>query len=278
MSPSLACVDFSFGKRGKAPKPFKIAFDLSFWSQRFIHSFLSRGELFDQPLARALTDPLRPDDTFLDIGSHVGYFGLLALQVLSPGGQVYALEPNPATFEVLSCNARMSGSANFHAIHQALGDAAGSAELFINAEDEGQSSLLHNSGGAKVQVDVITLDELDAHHQFKSVGMVKIDVEGFEQKVIQGGWKFFSEKRARNVVFEINTQIPGVPPRADYPIRRMFAELGYQAYLIHPRESIDWVPKVFGDKQYVRLPLNRKMDISFGNILLTPEPIDAAEV
>ncbi len=108
--------------------------------------------------------------------------------------------------------------------------------------------------------------------------MVKIDVEGFEDRVVRGGWNFFSGGAARNVVFEINTGIAGVQPQADYPIRRFFADLGYQAYLIHPPASVDWVPKVFGDKRYVRLPVEKKMDISFGNILLTRERIDAAEV
>jgi FkbM family methyltransferase len=271
--PQIICLDFN------SPKfpPFKISLDLSLPVHSFLHSYLSRGDLYDEPLVRALTDPLKPGDTFLDIGSHIGYLSILALQRVLPTGQVWAFEPHPQSFAHLKTNAELNSPTNFHVMNVALGDQPGTANLHINPHEEGLSTLLPTEG-RPVSVQVLTLDQLHAQHNFQNVAMVKIDVEGFEERVIRGGEKFFSAKLAQNVVFEINTDIPGVPPRADYPIRKFFSDLGYQAYLIHPPASTDWVPKVFGNKQYVRLPIEKKMDISFGNILLTPRPIDAAEV
>ncbi len=127
-------------------KPFRISLDLSVETHRFLHSILSRGELYDEPLALALTDPLGAGDTFIDIGSHIGYFSVLAMQRVSPGGEVWAFEPNRRTSEYLKANAELNEPGNFHVMNVALGDTAGTGELSINTEDEGMCTLLSGSG------------------------------------------------------------------------------------------------------------------------------------
>src|ERR1700728_1572501 len=75
---------------------------------------------------------------------------------------------------------------------------------------------------ARHHVEVRTLDELFPTETF---GLIKIDVEGHEAKLIEGAERLLSEKRARNVIYEDHTQgrsgIPGI-----------FIARGYTVYSI----------------------------------------------
>ena len=59
---------------------------------------------FEEGLTRALIEKLRPGDTFVDIGAHVGYFTLLASLLVGADGHVVSFEPTPRTRTELSAN------------------------------------------------------------------------------------------------------------------------------------------------------------------------------
>ncbi|GMR22232.1 MAG: hypothetical protein BMS9Abin37_0566 [Acidobacteriota bacterium] len=73
------------------------------------HVFVTgRWEDETTQLVRAL---LKPGDSFVDVGAHVGYFTLLAADALQYGGRVHAFEPVPRSFELLENNVRSNESA-----------------------------------------------------------------------------------------------------------------------------------------------------------------------
>jgi FkbM family methyltransferase len=274
----LSVMQFRFGRAGREGKRLSLALDLQVPPQLYLHNYLKAGKLYDLPLLTALTDPLQPGDTFIDIGANIGYFSVLALQMILPGGHVYAFEPNPSVFDVLKANADLNDSGHLQVFKMALGDEPGTANLFINMTDVGMSTLLGSGNGPVTPVTVATLDDLHARLRFQNVRMVKIDVEGFEEKVIRGGSGFFSQRLAESVVFEVNPHIAGASQKPDYQIRRFFAGLGYQAYLIRTEIDPEWASKAFRDKLYLRLPLDGSLDMPFGNILVTARQLDAASL
>ncbi len=189
----LHVVQLLFGRSGAEGKSFQMAFDLRFPTQAMFHRLLSSGQLCEPPQVRALTEFLEPGDTFIDVGSHIGYFSLLALQMVGPSGNVFAFEPNHQTFSVLVANAMLNrgggggGGGNFYTFNSAVGDQPGTATFNINPHDEGMSSLMFRAqGSAQVTVHVTSLDNVAAIAGLKNIRMLKIDVEGFEENVIRG--------------------------------------------------------------------------------------------
>ena len=274
MTQGLAWTRFRFGRAGNLGKDLAIGFDLRFPTQRFQHGWAARGQLCDPPLVATLTGFLEPGDTFIDIGSHIGYYALLALQQVGRHGCVFACEPNPETYRVLLANALANRAANFFPVGCALGETAGTATLFLNDGDEGMSSLVVATDRS-TSVTVATLDELHALLGFAQVRMVKIDVEGFEQQVIAGGGAFLRDVRPESLVFEVNQMLPGVDLDADLEIRRHLAVLGYDCYLIRPWLNVPDHPPFPGDGLWARLSPDRKLVLAYGNVLATRRAIAA---
>lgn len=81
----------------------------------------------------------RPGCTFIDVGAHVGYYARLAAERVGASGRVIAIEPNPATFSLLSRN--MASLTNSTLIEAAASDQEGIAVLYDAHPETGGSSL-----------------------------------------------------------------------------------------------------------------------------------------
>jgi FkbM family methyltransferase len=133
---------------------------------------------------------------FLDVGANAGMFSLFASSLLESGGVVVAVEPQPEIFARLQFN---MASANDLAaegvrtilVQAAIGPEAGKAELSIPPE-LGQASLRSEVGGHRIVVPVLPLGDLLRCEGVVRIDVMKIDVEGFEDAVLQA----FFEKEA----------------------------------------------------------------------------------
>lgn len=269
---NLHRLDLSFGRAAAEGKRFGMIFDTRHFTQRFIHSFLSRGELCDPPLVQALTGFLEPGDCFIDVGSHIGYYSLLALQMVGASGRVVAFEANPETFAVLAANAQLNRAANLMAYNCAVGRQPGIGQFSINGRDEGLSSMAVSSE-RQISVSMTSLDSLQALAPFEKVRMLKIDVEGFEPEVIAGAKRFLAEARPENIVFEINNGLPGVAPHQDEAIRAQLEALGYRCFLIRPWKESEDLDRQFAGSIFLELSPGSRVNIAYGNILASLRPL-----
>lgn len=126
----------------------------------------------------------------LDIGGHVGFWSMWLAQAF---GQVHAFEPTP---EHAACFERNVRDANVTLHRCAMGAAEGLSGLSVDAENSGKSCL---SDGASVPVK--TVDGFG----FEGVGLIKIDVEGYEPEVLEGARETIARCKPL-VVFEDNGQ------------------------------------------------------------------------
>lgn len=167
------------------------------------HALLKRGRrLTKMPLARYLRD--LQIDCVLDVGANVGQY---ALEIRSMGyrGRIESFEPLPHVFARLES---VSGSDNLWQPHRyALGDQTTTQQMNISS-NVASSSFLELDRNASldfidlstvdtVQADIKRLDDVydsvtaDARHVF-----MKIDTQGFERNVIEGGLKVLPLIRA----------------------------------------------------------------------------------
>lgn len=139
---------------------------------------------YERRLSRHVAGLLRPGDTAFDVGSHLGYFGILMATVVGSSGSVVCFEPDPGLHEALTGNVtRNEGLVPGDVSVAQLAIGAGRGTMAFETGGHSTRGRLSDDGDAKV--DVITLD--DAVERFGTPHFVKVDVEGGELDVLAGG-------------------------------------------------------------------------------------------
>jgi FkbM family methyltransferase len=165
----------------------------------------------------------------LDVGAHVGVYTLWASRMVGDGGFVAAFEPNPLAYRWLVNNLELNGVKNVKALPYALGDSRGKLTLYVASANLGASSLLKNHlavGGWAVAISftipVLTLDyvfersaTLAGRHLYR-VDLAKIDVEGYEMRVLKGAEKSLREGLIERFVIEVHLDQVGTRELVTY--------------------------------------------------------------
>ena len=118
---------------------------------------------------------------FVDIGANIGYYSLVAA---SRGArQVFAFEPNPPTLERLNFNVSANAlNERITILPVGVGE-NGSFELYSSG-DLGSASLLPQENYESVRIQVRPLLEVLSEHGVDSIGGLKIDIEGMEDRAL----------------------------------------------------------------------------------------------
>jgi FkbM family methyltransferase len=146
-----------------------------------------------------LTARLQPGGTFLDVGSSVGFFALLAARLVGASGTVVAFEPQPRAAASVRRNAELNGFENVHVVDSAVSSGAGDV-LF---EDVGKATghIAHGeSGSGGLRVSATSLDAFLSARDELRPDLVKIDVEGHEHDVLVGMETMLLELRPALVI------------------------------------------------------------------------------
>jgi FkbM family methyltransferase len=150
---------------------------------------------------------LRPGMTVLDIGAHHGYYTLLASRKVGPSGLVLAIEPSPRERKKLRLHLRINRCKNVQVESRALGEAEGSAELYlIRGTETGCNSLRAPyvaQDTERVSVSVECLDRVLQDHRIERVDFIKLDVEGAELSVLRGARQLLSNKPRPVILAEV---------------------------------------------------------------------------
>lgn len=124
---------------------------------------------------------------FVDIGANVGTYALAMAQHVGAGGVVLAIEPHPVAYERLAFNREASGSRNVHLMQAAAGESDGDLLIATDGKNLGASHVV--SAGASR--DAITVRSVQLRQALERAGIrhvhaLKIDVEGYEDRVLVG--------------------------------------------------------------------------------------------
>jgi FkbM family methyltransferase len=193
---------------------------------------------YEQDEIRFVRSLLKPGDTAIDVGGHIGFFTMHMAAAVGPAGCVYAFEPFDANADLLErsiAENRFGDRVVFR--RAAVGAATGTATLTFPVEtlNSGGAYLLRDgtaplAGNQKKTVPVVALDALDLR---RPVRFIKMDVEGAEPQVVGGAARLLREDRPI-ILSELHpTQIgraSGVT--ADQFLDQLRA-LGYRAHRIH---------------------------------------------
>lgn len=179
-----------------------------------------------------LIKALYPGMIFLDIGANFGLYSLVASRLVGSEGLVLAVEPNPVVMEYLTRNIQLNLANNVFVLEKALSNEFGKKFLWIHAGDPfGSSSLAKSDLSTKtMEVEATTLDALCG--DLPRLDLVKVDVEGWEARVLQGGLRTLRRWRPM-VIFEVSPrrcEEPGVDQGEALSILEM---CGYEFFVLN---------------------------------------------
>jgi FkbM family methyltransferase len=168
-------------------------------SDHVIGLSIIRGH-YEQDEIRFVRSALKPGDTALDVGAHIGFFAIQMAAEVGPSGHVYAFEPVDSNAELLERSVAENQFGERVTVRRAaVGASSGSATLTFPREtlNTGGAYLLRDGsepldGNLTRIVPVVALDELDIK---RPVRFLKMDVEGAEPRVIRGAMRLLKEDR-----------------------------------------------------------------------------------
>ncbi len=169
------------------------------------------------------------DTVFIDIGANVG---TAALRVARQAGRgvVHAYEPSSSSFTDLTVNAGMNGLANLCLHRKAMGDQPGRKELYeVNPYNRGMNRFLSTKADRETQVEVVEVATLDgevARLGLNHLDLIKIDAEGYEGHIIDGGIGTLAKFRPK-LIIEITDANLRLNGRTSAQILARLSELDY---------------------------------------------------
>lgn len=185
---------------------------------------------------------IRPGMSVVEIGANMGAHSVDMARACAPGA-FYAFEPQPRVFQVLCANLALNDIGNAFAYPEACGETESEAVVpILDYSKPGNfgGMELRQADSAGIKVRVRSLDSLE----LGSCGLLKIDVEGFEPKVLRGARRTI--ERCRPVIYIENDR-----SAQQQEIISLISEMKYRLYWHTPglfsRENFNGIQEdIFG--------------------------------
>ena len=141
---------------------------------------------------------LRKEDVFIDVGSNVGSYTILASAEI--GAKTISIEPVPSTFNFLTNNISLNNISDLVDVHNiALGSRNGSIRFTIHQDTVNHVAINNEKDSIEVLVDT-----LDSVIRERNPCLIKIDVEGYESEVLKGADITLKNHSLMALIVELN--------------------------------------------------------------------------
>jgi FkbM family methyltransferase len=163
---------------------------------RFYHqaSATERGALFNPDYNVEELDFLRAHTpvggVFVDVGANVGTYAMVLARHVGASGNVIAIEPHPITHARLAFNRTASGYLQVTLVAAAAGPSDGELMIETDGDNLGASHIVSGElSGKAIKVPSLRLRRILSDAGVGQIDALKIDVEGFEDRVLTGFFK-----------------------------------------------------------------------------------------
>jgi FkbM family methyltransferase len=181
----------------------------------------------------------------VDIGANIGYTACLFARWVDREYRVWAFEPSSENFRRLEHTLRAKNlNKRVNAVRTAIGDRTGSASLEINPSHPGdhrvRDDVLDHSEAQRLEnVSISSLDSLVDALGIKPIAFIKIDVQGYEIRVLRGMAATLVSNPAASVAVEYCPEALHEAGDTPQEIFSFFSRLGYRGFVIGRGGSLD---------------------------------------
>lgn len=189
-------------------------------------------DLYEKNTVRHLVKLVKPDYTFFDVGSNIGFYALTFAKILSEG-KVHCFEPNHVSFERLKHNMKINRLENVILNNVGLSDKEVDLESSYNLLNTGTASVYKKESASQLKeiIHLMRLDEYCNRNNIDKIDFIKVDIEGGEYGFLKGAEPIIKNSRKLILVVEMmeeNFRDAGYTSKQifDYIIG-----LGFKAYL-----------------------------------------------
>jgi FkbM family methyltransferase len=232
----------------------------------FIQKYVYLFGTWEPDLVAFMRRRLQPGDTFIDVGAHIGYLSTLSSTLVGPHGVVVSIEPGPYTSAALKQNVAMNDLTNIRLVAAAVSDRDGELPLFVGPPNYKSGATttvassrrtLGRSLGLREQgrVRAAPLGSLVTPEELATARLIKIDVEGAEDRVLAGMLASVDALAAdAELVVEVMPKWWSDPQLRPIDVLRPFLDRGFHVYLL-PADYTPWRylwPKDVGAPQRLR--------------------------
>lgn len=203
------------------------------WGRAFFDwSYLRYKALFEAGDIRVLGTLIPQGSVVIDVGANIGFFSQRFASWVGESGKVIAVEPEEVNFKRLRRMVlRQRIGTVVETVQAVAAERAGSLKLKINSANPAD----HRIADEGMAVRAVCLDELLAERGWPTVSLVKIDVQGAEERVLLGVRKLI-DKFHPAFFIEIDDTILRTMGSSAERIFHLMAGLGYGIYRIQNRQ------------------------------------------
>jgi FkbM family methyltransferase len=199
-----------------------------------ISTYLYLFGTWEPDLAAFVRRRLRPGDTFVDVGANIGCLTALASRLVGPRGAVVAIEPSPAIIDALQETVSRNDLANVRIVAAAVSDRDHELPLFAGpSSNVGKTSTVAHRGSVREQgwVRAAPLGSLVDHEQLVAARLIKIDVEGAEDRALAGMVASLEALAAdAELLVELSPRWWADPGLRPVDVLRPFLDRGFHVY------------------------------------------------
>lgn len=148
---------------------------------------------------------LKEGSIFVDVGANIGLYSLLAARRVGATGKVYAFEPSYREYRNLLNNIMLNDTGVIIPNNTAIGEKPAIVNIAIKKYQTGGNFISSVKVGGKVISNTINMISLDNVFGASNdvIDLLKIDVEGYELKVLKGMKGILEQEKVKMILVEI---------------------------------------------------------------------------
>lgn len=180
-----------------------------------------------EPEIRFLRHLAQPGMTAVDIGANHGVYSFTLAKAAGASGHIWAFEPARDSADCLAESLVLNGLTNVTLVRRALSNHEGEGTLLIEENSELNRLIETAAATATDLIETVRLSTLDAcaaEFGWQDIDFIKLDAEGAEADIIEGGRKLLSSCSPL-IMFEVQHK-----SLLNLNLVDRFRSLGYESY------------------------------------------------
>jgi len=150
---------------------------------------------------------VKPNMNIIDLGANLGYYVLL--ERLLTKGNIYAIEPNPYTISFLRKSITLNKFKNIKLFNIGISNKKSKINFYLSKYLNWSrfNRYINNKDSDIVEIKKIKVDSLDNLFGNKKIDLIRMDIEGYEKKVLESMDKILKNNKNLKLFIEFHTSM-----------------------------------------------------------------------